>query len=152
VSVGEWPVACNIVSSDYLSWPPGLEKFKHVSTSTTTPVASALKNCYVESFLELDQAKAKPREKASFLPVLASGGWRANHAELKLPPRAKQCCLVRRILWPKAGVLVRCRSLGVAGFIRDFWKSGRHRQNTGVSPRIAKTASDTLIAPEGGLG
>jgi hypothetical protein len=55
---------------------------------------------------------------------------------------------VRRIFWPEAGILVRCRFLGAANFIRDFWKPGRYKENTGVSPRFARTVLD--IAPEGG--
>jgi hypothetical protein len=45
---------------------------------------------------------------------------RVNHAELKFPPTAKLCALVRRIFPPKAGILVRCRSLGAKGFVRVF--------------------------------
>jgi hypothetical protein len=68
-----------------------------------------------------------------------------NHPELKLPPLAKVRWLGGRIFWPEAGILVRLRSLGVgvASFIRVFWKPGRYklsmRQNAGVSPRFAGT-------------
>jgi hypothetical protein len=45
---------------------------------------------------------------------------RLNHAELKLPSWAKLRWPQRRIFWPKGGILVRYRSLGVKGFIRNF--------------------------------
>jgi hypothetical protein len=45
---------------------------------------------------------------------------RVNHAELKLPPWAKLRCLVRRIFWPKGGILVRLRSLWVTISVRKI--------------------------------
>jgi hypothetical protein len=68
---------------------------------------------------------------------------RVNHAELKLPPWAKVRGLGGRIFWPKAGILVRCRSLGVKGFITSvfFGNPGAARQNAGVSPRFATVDS-----------
>ena len=43
---------------------------------------------------------------------------RVNHAELKLPPWAKVWGLGGRIFWPKAGILVRLRSLGIPILVR----------------------------------
>jgi hypothetical protein len=52
---------------------------------------------------------------------------RVNHAELASPPWAKLRWLVRRIFWPKAGILVRCRSLGIKIQVRGRVRSGRYK-------------------------
>jgi hypothetical protein len=59
---------------------------------------------------------------------------RATGRKLTFLPWAKVCCprpwavSASFGFWPKAGnlVLVRRRPLGVASFIRDFWKPGRY--------------------------
>ena len=54
---------------------------------------------------------------------------RVNGTELELPPSAISWGVGVRIFWPKAGILVRRRSLGKskeACQIREIVKSGRH--------------------------
>jgi hypothetical protein len=81
-------------------------------------------NVQVQSTRE-EPNQAKQRAKASFLP----GGEPPRTHELKSPPWAKVCGRGPRghVSWPKAGILVRLRFLGVTSFIRNFWKSGRHK-------------------------
>ena len=87
-------------------------------------------------------------------PMKGVSARRVNHAELKLPPWAKVWWLGGRIFWPKAGILVRLRSLWVTIPVRSdapfFRNPSAVRQNTGISPRFARPVLD--IAPEGGLG
>ena len=45
---------------------------------------------------------------------------RVNHAELEPSPWAKLRWLVRRVFWPKAGILVRLRSLWVTIPVRKI--------------------------------
>jgi hypothetical protein len=45
---------------------------------------------------------------------------RVNHAALKLPPWAKMRWPPRRVFGPKAGILVRLRSLGMSILIRKI--------------------------------
>ena len=72
---------------------------------------------------------------------------RVNHVELELPPLAKVRWLGGRIFWPKAGILVRLRSLGVAIPVRE---APPVAQNTGILPKITGIVSG--IAPEAGRG
>jgi hypothetical protein len=65
----------------------------------------------------LDKSIWNPSQIELNRPMKGVSFRRVNHAELKLPPWAKVRGLGGRIFWPKAGILVRCRSLGVKGFM-----------------------------------
>ena len=94
--------------------------------------------------------QAKPREKAPFLP---EGEPRRTTVEFHLGPK---CGGSGGAYFGPKGILVRClircRSLGVKSFIRNFWKPRRYKGKYRYFTSFCYCGTVLGIAPEGGLG